>query len=55
MNAQIKKIVGLLKAGKLEQQMAAAIVLGELRPKDREAVRLLGQALGGSSRPVRLV
>ncbi|HZE88420.1 MAG TPA: HEAT repeat domain-containing protein [Verrucomicrobiae bacterium] len=55
MNVQIKKIVGLLKVGKPEQQMAAAIVLGELRPKDGEAVRLLGQALQGSSRPVRLV
>jgi HEAT repeat protein len=55
MNPHIKKIVGLLKTGKPEQQMAAAIILGELKPKDREAVRFLGQALESSPRPVRLV
>src|SRR5260221_13015312 len=54
MNPQIKKIVGLMKTGQPEQQMAAAIILGELKPKDREAVRLLGQALESSPRPVRL-
>jgi len=54
MNPQIRKIVGLLKSGKPEQQMAAAIILGELRPKDGEAVRFLGQALESSPRAVRL-
>src|SRR5262245_3789436 len=54
MNPQVRKIVGLLKSGKPEQQMAAAIILGELRPKDREAVRVLGQALQSGPRPVRL-
>lgn len=54
MNPQVRKIVGLLKSGKPEQQMAAAIILGELRPKDREAVRLLGQTLQTGARPVRL-
>ena len=54
MNPLIRKIVGLLKTGKPDQQMAAAVVLGEIRPKDREAVRLLGQSLQAGSRPVRL-
>ncbi len=54
MNPYISKILGLLKTGKPEQQMAAAIILGELRPKEREAVRLLGQTLDSGARPVRL-
>jgi HEAT repeat protein len=54
MNPQIRKIAGLLKTGKPDQQMAAAIVLGELRPKDREAVKLLGQTLDSGARQVRL-
>lgn len=54
MNVQTRKIVGLLKKDRAEHQMAAAIVLGELRVRDKEAVRALGQALGSSSKPVRL-
>ena len=54
MNPYIRKILALLKGGRPEQQLAAAIMLGELRPKDREAVRLLGQALEAGSKPVRL-
>lgn len=54
MNAQTRKIVDLLKKERPEHQMAAAIVLGELRARDQEAVKALGQALGSSSKPVRI-
>ncbi|HXI02491.1 MAG TPA: HEAT repeat domain-containing protein, partial [Candidatus Saccharimonadales bacterium] len=54
MNVQTQKIVGLLKKGSPEHQMAAAIVLGELRLRDREAVKALGQALASAPKPVRL-
>jgi len=53
MNVQTRKIVELLKKGKPEHQMAAAIVLGELRARDREAVKALGQTLGPASKQVR--
>jgi len=41
MNETIKSIVGLLETGKPELQVAAAQVLGELRPKDAGAVEAL--------------
>lgn len=54
MNTQTIKIVSLLRKGKTEQQLAAAIVLGELRPKEATAVKALGQTLAGATRPVRV-
>ena len=41
MNDTIKSIVGLLQEGKPELQVAAAQVLGELRPKDTAAIEAL--------------
>lgn len=54
MNPQVRKIVTLLKSGKPEHQLAAAIVLGELKPKETSAVKALGECLSGTTRPVRL-
>lgn len=42
MNETIKAIVGLLEGGKPELQVAAAQVLGELKPKDLAAIEALG-------------
>lgn len=42
MNETIKAIVGLLEEGKPELQVAAAQVLGELKPKDPAAIEALG-------------
>lgn len=45
MNDTLKLIVGLLDAGKPELQVAAAQILGELRPKDGAALRSLQSAM----------
>lgn len=54
MNALLARICGLLKSPRPEQQMAAAIVLGELAPKDQATIRSLSAALAGASRTLRL-
>src|SRR5690606_7960173 len=41
MNDTIKSIVGILEEGKPELQVAAAQVLGELRPKETAAIAAL--------------
>ena len=48
MNDTIKSIVGLLKEGKPELQVAAAQVLGELRPKEPAAIEALSDGLDRS-------
>lgn len=48
MNDTMKAIVGLLEEGRPELQVAAAQVLGELRPKDAQAVEALADGLGRS-------
>lgn len=48
MNDTIKSIVGLLNKGKPELQVAAAQILGELRPKDTTAVEALSDGLDRS-------
>jgi hypothetical protein len=48
MNDTLKVIVQVLESGKPELQVAAAQILGELRPKDPTAVRTLGAALDRS-------
>jgi hypothetical protein len=45
MNDTLKTIVGLLETGKPELQVAAAQVLGVLRPKDLATVKALGTGL----------
>lgn len=45
MNDTIKAILGMLEAGRPELQVAAAQVLGELRPKEPAIVRALGAAI----------
>jgi len=54
MNPHIRQILELLKSGRPDQQLAAAIVLGELRPKENEAVKVLANVLGTAGRAVRL-
>tara|TARA_R110002072_G_scaffold269079_3_gene428232 strand:- start:30814 stop:32406 length:1593 start_codon:yes stop_codon:yes gene_type:complete len=48
MNDTIKSIVGLLKEGKPELQVAAAQILGELGPKDNAAIDALSNGLDRS-------
>lgn len=48
MNDTVKEILGLLDNGKPELQVAAAQVLGELRPKDAQVCKALEQGLGKS-------
>lgn len=48
MNDTVKEILGLLENGKPELQVAAAQVLGELRPKDASVCKVLEQGLGRS-------
>lgn len=48
MNETIKSIVGLLETGKPELQVAAAQVLGELKPKDAGAVAALFEGIDRS-------
>lgn len=48
MNDTIKLIIGLLREGKPELQVAAAQVLGELRPKDLETVDALSNGVDRS-------
>jgi len=55
MNETLTRICALLASQKPEQQMAAAIVLSELRVKEPAAVKALCAALENSSRPLRLL
>ena len=48
MNETIKSIVGLLEEGKPELQVAAAQILGELKPKDAAATQALSAGLDRS-------
>lgn len=48
MNDTVKEILGLLEHSKPELQVAAAQVLGELRPKDQSVCRALEHCLGRS-------
>ena len=48
MNETVKSIVGLLEEGKPELQVAAAQVLGELKPKDAAAIKALSDGLDRS-------
>jgi hypothetical protein len=48
MNDTIKEIVGILEAGRPELQVAAAQILGELKPKDSAVVKTLDLAIGRS-------
>lgn len=49
MNDTVKEIVGILEQGRPELQVAAAQILGELRPKDPVVVKALAAATGRSS------
>src|SRR5262245_26384930 len=55
MNETLTRICALLASQKPEQQMAAAIVLSELRVKEPAAIKALNAALANGSRPLRLV
>ena len=48
MNDTIKLIIGLLREGKPELQVAAAQILGELRPEDKETVDALSNGVDRS-------
>ncbi|MFK7742679.1 MAG: hypothetical protein AB8H80_20370 [Planctomycetota bacterium] len=48
MNETMKVIVGLLEQGKPELQVAAAQVLGELKPKEAAAIEALSDGIGRS-------
>jgi HEAT repeat protein len=48
MNGTVKTILGLLTSGKPELQVAAAQILGELKPKEPAVVKALGDAIGRS-------
>jgi HEAT repeat protein len=48
MNGTVKTILGLLTSGKPELQVAAAQILGELKPKESAVVKALGDAIGRS-------
>lgn len=54
MNAILARICSLLKNGKPETQLAAALVLGELEERDPALIRALSSALAAGSRPLRL-
>jgi len=54
MNTILDRICGLLKSGRPESQMAAALVLGELAPREPSVVKALSAALSNGSRPLRL-
>jgi HEAT repeat protein len=54
MAGELAKILELLKSGEAELQAAAALVLGELRPKDPAARKALVAALKGGDDAVRI-
>ncbi len=54
MHAMLSAICSMLKSPKVEHQMAAALVLGELTPKEPAVVKELASALSSGSRPLRL-
>jgi len=54
MDQILGKLCALLKSARPESQMAAAIVLGELAPRDPAVVKGLSAALVNGSRPLRL-
>jgi len=54
MNQVLGRICALLKSPRLESQMAAAIVLGELAPDDPAVIKSLSAALANGSRQLRL-
>ncbi|HZI93339.1 MAG TPA: HEAT repeat domain-containing protein [Patescibacteria group bacterium] len=54
MNAILAKICALLKSVKPETQMAAAVILGELAPRDPSVIKALSAALGTGTRAFRL-
>ena len=55
MNETLARICALLASQRPEQQMAAAIVLSELRVKESGAIKALCAALATGSRPLRLL
>lgn len=54
MDSSIKKIVELLGSEDAKIQCAAAVVLGELQPKDKGAAQALGKALSSQNTQLRL-
>lgn len=54
MNTVFKTICGMLKSQKQDQRVAAAIVLGEIAPKDAGVVAALAGCLANAPRPLRL-
>ncbi|MBI2900809.1 MAG: HEAT repeat domain-containing protein [Planctomycetes bacterium] len=53
MNPELEKICALLASGSAELQCAAAMVLGELRPRDAAARKALARALQSANDTVR--
>ena len=54
MAGEIEKICKLLEGGSAELQCAAAMVLGELKPKDSIVKKSLARALESSNETLRL-
>ena len=54
MEATVKKIVELLSSDNAELQCAAAIVLGELQPRDKAVAKALGGALASQNARLRV-
>ncbi|HET9481854.1 MAG TPA: HEAT repeat domain-containing protein [Candidatus Polarisedimenticolia bacterium] len=54
MNALLSRICALLGSARADHQLAAALVLGELAPREPAVVKAVSGALGGAARPLRI-